>query len=241
MNSVPPMPNRMKGPASSVARDGDWAPGLLKARVYEQMLLDIILGDLEPMQVLDEKALAARYAAGLAGIREALGRLALDGLVVRRPRVGTVVAPLDIREVEQAFEVRAMLEGRSAALAAINATAADIAAINAAFEGAEAAIAAGDFRALLSMDRAFHRAVTFATKNVILARFVISMQNVAARYWIFEMEKQSPQDQLEDVARHRALGAAIAGRDEAAAESAAASLVGEPPSAYRKQRAAAGV
>jgi DNA-binding GntR family transcriptional regulator len=223
----------MKGPANSVARDGDWAPGLQKARVYEQILLDIILGELPPMHVLDEKALAVRYAAGIAGVRDALGRLALEGLVVRRPRVGTVVAPLDIREIEQAFEVRHMLEGRTAALAAKNAKAEDIAAITKAFDGAEAAIAASDFRTMLSMDRVFHRAVAFATSNLPLARFVVSLQNVATRFWIWEMEKQSRGDQLKDVALHRALGAAIAAHDPEAAEATALKLVGEPPSSYR--------
>lgn len=233
MNSAPPTSTGMKGPANSVAPDGDWAPGLQKARVYEQILLDIILGALPPMQVLDEKALAAHYAAGIAGVREALGRLALEGLVVRRPRVGTIVAPLDLREIEQAFEVRHMLEGHTAALAARNARAEDIAAITEAFDGAEAAIAAADFRAMLSMDRAFHRAVAFATNNVTLARFVVSLQNIATRFWIWEMEKEAPEDQLKDVALHRALAAAIAAHDPQAAEAAAARLVGDPPSAYR--------
>ncbi len=223
----------MKGPANSVAEDGDWAPGLQKARIYEQILLDIILGVLPPMRVLDEKALAQRYAAGIAGVREALGRLALEGMVVRRPRVGTVVAPLDIREIEQAFEVRYMLEGRCAALAARKAGPADLAAIGQAFAGAEGAIAAADFRAMLTMDRAFHRAVAFATGNPTLARFVVSLQNVATRYWIWEMEKQSPEDQMADVRLHRALAAAIAAHDPAAAEAAAVRLVGEPPSAHR--------
>jgi DNA-binding GntR family transcriptional regulator len=223
----------MKGPANSVSGDGDWAAGLQKARVYEQILLDIILGELPPMRVLDEKALAVRYAAGLAGVRDALGRLALEGLVVRRPRVGTVVAPLDIREIEQAFEVRYMLEGHTAALAARNAKAEDVASITRAFDGAEAAIAAADFRAMLSMDRVFHRAVALATYNPTLARFVISLQNVATRFWIWQMEKQSPEDQLKDVSLHRALGAAIAAHDPVTAESAAAKLVGEPPSASR--------
>jgi DNA-binding GntR family transcriptional regulator len=223
----------MKGPANSVSHDGDWAPGLQKARIYEKILLDIILGELPPMHVLDERALAVRYAAGLAGVREALGRLALEGLVVRRPRVGTVVSPLDIREIEQAFEVRHMLEGRTAALAARNARPADIAAITQAFDGAEAAIAAADFRTMLSMDRSFHRAVAFATKNPSLARFVVSLQNIATRFWIWQMEKQTPEDQLKDVALHRALGAAIAAHDPEAAEAAGMKLVGEPPSAYR--------
>lgn len=224
----------MKGPANSVARHGGWAIGLEKGRIYEQILLDIILGELLPMSVLDERALAARYAGGLAGVRDALSRLALEGLVIRRPRVGTVVAPLDIDEIEQAFEVRYMLEARTAALAAQKATAEDITAITAAFAGAETAIETADFRSMLAMDRAFHRGVALATKNTTLARFVISLQNVATRFWIREMEKQSPEEQLRDVTFHRTLASAIADHDTLAAELAGARLVGDPPRAYRR-------
>ena len=223
----------MKGPATGVLANGDWAVGLQKARLYEQILLDIILGELPPMSVLDEKALAASYAGGIAGVREALGRLALEGLVVRRPRVGTVVAPLDVREIEQAFEVRHILEARTAALAARHATAADITAITTAFDGAEVAIEAADYRAMLTMDRGFHKAVATATRNAALARFIISLQNIATRFWIWEMEKQSPEGQMKDVILHRALAQAIADRDPVAAEAAGAKLVGDPPSAYR--------
>jgi DNA-binding GntR family transcriptional regulator len=218
---------------------GDWAPELQKSKTYEQILLDIILGVLPPGTPVDERKLAARYRVGLAGVRDALGRLALEGLVVRRPRLGTLVAPLDIREIEQAFEVRHLLEGRSAALAARNAKPADRAAIVAAFDGAEAAIAGGDFRALLAMDRAFHRAVAYATHNPMLARYIVALQNIATRFWIYAMERQSPAEQLADVAKHRALGAAIAAGDPDAAEAAMAQVVGEPPSAYPPARRSA--
>lgn len=220
-------------------QDGDWAPGLQKAKTYEQLLLDIILGVLPPGAPVDERKLAVRYEVGLAGVRDALGRLALEGLVQRRPRVGTVVAPLDLREIEQAFEVRHMLEARSAGLAARNATDEDVATITSAFDGAEAAIAAGDFRATLAMDRAFHRAVAYATQNVTLARYLVTLQNIAVRFWINAMEKQSPAEQLADVALHRAIAAAIAARDPAAAEAAMGRVVGEPPSAYPPQIKAA--
>ena len=118
-----------------------------------------------------------------------------------------------------------------AALAARNTKPADVTAITQAFDGAEAAIAAADYRAMLSMDRSFHRSVAFATNNLPLARFVVSLQNVATRFWIWKLEKQSAEDQLVDVVRHRALAAAIAARDPIAAEQAAAKLVGDPPSA----------
>jgi DNA-binding GntR family transcriptional regulator len=225
-------PSARKGPAVSVTDTGDWADGLLRTRVYEQLLLDIILGELRPLGVLDERALAGRYACGVAGVRDALGRLALEGLVLRRPRVGTVVAPLDIREIEHAFEVRAMLEARTAALAARNASPAERTAILKAFDGAEAAIAAGDFRALLAMDRTFHRQVAVATQNPLLARYVLSLQNIATRFWIYAMERETPAEQEADVERHRALAQAIAAGDAEAAEAAAAKLVGDPPSAY---------
>ena len=209
----------------------DWAPDLQKSRIYEQLLSDIILGALPPSTPLEEKRLALRYGAGLAGLREALGRLALEGMVVRRARVGTVVAPLDLREIEHAFEVRRLLEGRSGALAALAATDQDIAEIRAAFDGAEAAVERGDYRALLEMDRNFHKSVAWATHNPMLARFIVSLQNIATRVWIFAMERQSPEAQMTDILLHRAAGEAIAARDPVAAEAAMERLVGNPPSA----------
>ena len=79
-----------------------------------------------------------------------------------------------------------------------------------AFDGAEEAIALGDFRAMLAMDRAFHRAVAYATHNPTLARYIIALQNIATRFWIYAMERETPAEQLADVAKHRALGEAIA-------------------------------
>jgi DNA-binding GntR family transcriptional regulator len=228
-----PLQTSMKGPSNSVEEDGSWAPGLQKARVYERILLDIILGELAPMCVLEERVIAARYNSGLAGVREALGRLAIEGLAVRRPRVGTIVAPLDVELIEQAFEVRHMLEGRTAALAARNSTCADLVAISGAFQGADKAIAEGNLRAVLTMDRKFHRAVAFATKNMMLARYIRSLQNIATRFWIWEMERQTPDDQLRDVALHRELAVAISVRDPSAAETAAIKLVGNSPSKGR--------
>jgi DNA-binding GntR family transcriptional regulator len=220
----------MKGPRNSVEPHGAWSAGLQKARLYDLILQDILLGQLAPMQALEEKTLAARYAGGVAGVRDALGRLSIEGLVVRRPRVGTIVAPLDMAEIEHAFQVRLMLEAKAAGLAARHHQAADATAILEAFDGAEAAIAAGDLRAMLAMDLAFHRAVAFATQNPTLARFVISLQNTATRFWIWQMEKQSPEGQLIDVALHRRMGEAIVARDAVRAEAFCAQLIGLPPS-----------
>ena len=214
------------------ASDPAWSPDLRKAQFYERLLTDIVLGDLAPGAPVDERRIALRYGVGLAPAREALGRLALEGLVVRPPRVGATVAPIDLQAVEEAFEVRRLLEGRSAALAAQNATAHDDDDIAAAFDGAEVAVQAGDIRALIQMDRAFHAAVALATHNALLARQLIAVQTLATRFWVAAMGEQSPQEQLDDVALHRDLAAAIAARDPAASEAAMARLIGDPPSLY---------
>ncbi len=210
----------------------------MKARLYDRLLVDIVMGDLAPGEPVDERRMAKRYDVGLAPVREALGRLALEGLIVRRPRVGATVAVIDLKAVEQAFEVRRLLEGRSAALAAQNASAATAARIHACFDGAEAAVAAGDTRALIGMDRAFHAAVAEATGNPLLARYLISLQTLAARFWVQAMGRQTPEDQLADVALHRDLAQCIAERDAPAAEAAMARLIGDPPSLTPPQRSA---
>jgi DNA-binding GntR family transcriptional regulator len=185
-----------------------WAPELQKARVYEQILLDVILGELAPGGRLDERALTRRYRAGLAGVRDALGRLALEGLVVRRPRAGTTVAPLDLLDVRQAFDVLRLIEPHCAELAAMNAT------------------PAGDARALIGMDQAFHAALALATRNLTLAKIVIPLQHKASRFWAYSMREDRPEDRIAEVERHRALAEAIADRDPQAARAAMLQVLG---------------
>jgi len=204
----------------------DWSPELQKARVYEQILLDIILGVLPPGGRLDEKVLVTRYDAGLAGVRDALSRLALEGLVVRKSRAGTMVAPLDIIEVRQAYEARGLIEPHCAALAAANATDDDVAALRSAFDGAEESIRANDHRALVAMDQRFHAAVARAGRNATLARIIIPLHHKAARFWIFSMADDTEAERIAEIERHRALAELIAQGDVDGARDAVAGLLG---------------
>jgi len=203
-----------------------WAPELQKARVYEQILLDVILGELPPGARLDEQALARRYDAGLAGVRDALGRLALEGLVERRPRAGTTVAPLDLVDVRQAFEARRLIEPHCAALAARHATPADVAELQSALEGAAAAARDGDARALVEMDQRFHAAIARATRNPTLARIVLPLQHKAARFWIYSMVEDTLEERIAEIGRHLVVVDCIARHDEEAAEAAMLNILG---------------
>lgn len=195
------------------AKLDEWSPRLLKSRLYQNLLLDIIIGELAPGAHLDEDALARRYGGGLAGIREALTRLALEGLVVRRARVGTSVAPLDIVGAREAFEARSLIEIHCAGLAATHASADDIAAIRATLDAGEKAVADNDAAALAAMDEAFHVAVAAASGNRTLAKMVVTLHHQTARYWLYHMQAPSPEESLQALAEHRAVADAIAARD----------------------------
>jgi DNA-binding GntR family transcriptional regulator len=203
-----------------------WSPELQKARVYEQILLDIILGELPPGGRLDEQALTRRYDAGLAGVRDALGRLALEGLVIRKARAGTTVAPLDIIELRQAFEARTLIEPHCAALAARHASSEDLADLAHAFDGAADAIRRRDCRALVAMDQRFHAAIARASRNATLARIIIPLQHKAARFWIYSMGDDTEEEKIEEIGRHVAVAECIAQGDAERAQSMMREVLG---------------
>lgn len=197
-----------------------WAPDLLKSQVYEQLLLDVILGVLPPGERLEEQALTHRYGAGLAGVREALGRLSLEGLVIRKARAGTTVAALDPLEVLQTLQVRRLVEPHGAELAAQYASPEDVAALNRAFDGAEAAIEADDRRALIRMDQEFHLQIARASGNPTLARILGPLQHKVSRFWACSGAASSKSRNRADIDAHRCVARCIASRDARGASAA---------------------
>jgi DNA-binding GntR family transcriptional regulator len=215
---------------AAVQRLDEWAPSLLKSRLYGLLLVDIIIGQLAPGERLDEQELVRRYGGGLAGIREALARLALEGLVQRKARVGTLVAPLEVMEAREAFEARALIEVECARLAASRASDAQIAAIRATLKDGEAAVRKNDARALAAIDEAFHVALATASGNRTLAKMVTILHHQTARFWLSTMRAPQPEESLKALAEHASLADAIAAHDPARAQILMQAVLGEFPS-----------
>jgi DNA-binding GntR family transcriptional regulator len=215
----------------------EWAPSLLKAQLYGRLLLDIITGALKPGETLDENVLARRYDGGLAGIRDALARLALEGLVVRKARVGTTVAPLDLAMARDAFEARRLVEIHCAGLAAEHGSDEAVAAIRATLASGEAAIEANDTRALAEMDEAFHVAVATASGNRTLAKMVVTLHHQTARYWLISVKTPTRGESLSALNEHRALADVIAGRDAARARTVMEQVLGDFPDDVKRSLA----
>jgi DNA-binding GntR family transcriptional regulator len=216
------------------ARLDEWSPRLLKSRLYQRILVDIIIGALAPNEQLDENGLAKRYGGGLAGIREALTRLALEGLVVRRARVGTSVASLDLVGAREAFEARRLVEVHCAGLAAQNANDEEIAEIRATLDNGEDAVRADDQAALAAMDEAFHVAVAAASHNRALAKMVVTLHHQTARYWLYAMRGPSDDDGTAALNEHRALADAIASRNAERARAEMLKVLGDFPAEVKR-------
>jgi DNA-binding GntR family transcriptional regulator len=91
---------------------------LIADRAYGSLRDRIVTLRLAPGAALREDALMAELDLGRTPLREAVKRLALEGLVEVRPRSGTYVTDVQAADIVHIAEVRAELEAQAARLAA---------------------------------------------------------------------------------------------------------------------------
>ena len=103
-------------------RSAEADDGTLTDRAYRELEEMIVTLQLSPGTILSEQTLAVRLKIGRTPIREALQRLARDGLVVIMPRRGIMVSEINLRLQLRLLEVRRELERLMASLAAERAT-----------------------------------------------------------------------------------------------------------------------
>ena len=183
---------------------------------YERLIADIRTGQLRPGDRLTETDLAERLGISRTPVREAIRMLESDGLVDHQPRSGARIRRLDMAEVTELYEMRAVLEGtaaRFAARAAYDSELAELEAIN-----AEMAAAGGKPERLYHANRQFHRVLMNAARNRFLWRSVEAVQKTLLILGRSTMEEADRAQAA--VAEHAAVLAALRAHDGDAAESA---------------------
>lgn len=88
--------------------------------IYEKIKSNIIELIYEPNETLVETALAKEFGVSRTPLRQALYRLELEGLLMKRPNGRLSVAPMSIQEAKEIFLVREVIEGLIAREACIN-------------------------------------------------------------------------------------------------------------------------
>src|ERR671935_2862006 len=116
-------------PEAAVSRPPALENRTLWQRVHERLREQIFSGELEPGAELAEVALSEQLGVSRGPVREALGRLASEGLVTVRPRRGAVVRSLSAEEFLEAYQVREALEVMAVRLAMPKLTAEHVSAL----------------------------------------------------------------------------------------------------------------
>lgn len=181
---------------------------------YRRLLDDIRTGALPPGARLRETDLAARLGFSRTPVREAIRLLESDGLVSHLPRQGASVRRLDPPEVIELYEMRAVLEGTAARLAARAITAVELDALHALND---ALAEAGSGPAAQDLNHQFHRALLDAARN----RFLVKTVNALHKTLLIlgPTTLAEPGRAAAAVREHAAVLGALAAGDGAAAES----------------------
>jgi DNA-binding GntR family transcriptional regulator len=129
---------------------------LLRDTAYEVIRDAIVRADLPPGAVVSNAAVAEQLGLSRAPVRDALARLADEGLVETKPQSYTRVTPLVLKEVRDAAEVVRAMHELAARTAVPLLTAGHIEALRAANRRFAAATAAGDVDAALEFDDELH-------------------------------------------------------------------------------------
>lgn len=181
--------------------------------VYEMLRDEILDLKLPPGSPVDEVHLAERFGMSRTPIREALVRLAGEGLVETLPNRSAMVANIDVLNLHTFYDAITLMYRVTTRLAGQYHRPADLVVIRAHQANYAAAVAAQDALAMIACNRDLHAAIAEAGRNPYFTNLTLRLLDEGRR--ILRLYYQSFDDRLpkEYVDEHEAIIAAIAARD----------------------------
>ena len=181
--------------------------------VYEMLRDEILDLKLPPGMPIDEVQLAERFGMSRTPIREALVRLAGEGLVETLPNRSAMVAQIDILNLYTFYDAITLMYRVTTRLAAQYHRPADLVTIRAHQADYAAAVAAQDALSMIAINRDLHAAIAEAGRNPYYTHLTLRLLDEGRR--ILRLYYQSFNDRLpqEYADEHEAMIAAIAARD----------------------------
>lgn len=187
----------------------------LSEKAYRLIKEKVITLELPPSSVIDEPSLMQELGLGRTPIREALQRLDSEGLVNIVPRRGTFVNDISITDLQKIFELRIILEGFCARLAARRVTKDEIERMELVLEKLDGA-GNSDPRSMMSVDREFHELLYRAADNEFLTETLRRFYDLSLRLWYLVLNRL--EDVQHSVEQHREVAEALRKGDEVRAE-----------------------
>jgi len=183
---------------------------LMREQVYEAIKNDILSRTYRMGERLSPNDLAEKHRASKTPVKEALRMLEHEGLVKAIPRVGYFVSHMTLQDVQDLFQLRLILEGASAELAAQHITKQELQEL----ETIPCCWQTGDldtYHQYLRDNRTFHVKVAEATRNDELAELVGSVLDRMHSLLLWELELRNRPEEFAQ--EHHDLFEALAKRD----------------------------
>jgi DNA-binding GntR family transcriptional regulator len=188
----------------------------LADRAYAAIKKDIITCVLDPGSQIAQSQLVQRYDFGITPIREALKHLEQDGYVQSVPRFGYIVTPVLIKDIEDIYDLRLILEKSAVRLSAQRASDDQLAQL---LERANFSYRFKDtesYRIFLEMNNAFHVAIALTSGNRKLADTLADLLNEMTRIFHLGLDLRDSAEEMRH--EHLALADAISQRNVEQAE-----------------------
>ncbi|MBR5473213.1 MAG: GntR family transcriptional regulator [Clostridia bacterium] len=182
----------------------------LADQVFEHLETDILSGKYQKGESLTESKLSAELGVSRTPIREALRRLEQEHLIEEAPK-GVVVVGISEKDLEDIFSIRAALEGKAAALAAINHTEEQLSIVREALEFQEFYLGKHDPDRIKSMDSRFHETIYKMSGSTVFYDVLMPLHKKILKYRKASVCDNSRAEA--SVAEHRAIYEAIASRN----------------------------
>jgi len=195
----------------------DTAPSL-KEKAYAAIKDAILSLRLEPGMPLVESELAEQLGISKTPVRDALQELEREGFVERVLFKGTYVTDVTIKDVEEVFQLRAVLEGLAASLAAPLFVDAELDEIAQTLTGAETALTERNLALCSQRGQRLHNAVIDKADNQRLALIIRNLDDHVQRFRALSDRISGRLNK--SVVEHRRVLDAMYERDAAAAERA---------------------
>lgn len=161
------------------------SPVSLADKAYDELVTRITRLELQPGAVLAEKALKEELNIGRTPIREALQRLATEGLVVHRLNRGMFVSEITYSNVQEVYEYRSLIDGFACRLAATRATPTQSDKLLEIHKSLVNSTRQNDIDSYVRFDREFYRVLCAACGNSFIAETIPKIFNLRLRLWFY--------------------------------------------------------
>jgi DNA-binding GntR family transcriptional regulator len=190
----------------------------LHDEVAAQLRDRIFTGELTPGTFLDEARLAEQLSISRTPLREALKVLSAEGLVRHEPRRGCFVNEVTEQDLDEIFPVIALLEGRCAREAALNATDADLHELEILHDKLSRHAKAKRITDYYAANYSIHEAIITLARNRWLAQVIGDLRKILKLSRLQQLHAPGRLDQ--SLSEHLAVFAALKARDPEGAEAA---------------------